>query len=206
MPLTVPLTSIALIDYAGMCFLAASGAIAAAERREDAVTFVFFGIFTGVGGGTLRDLLIGAPVFWVANPNYLVLCVVASLLVWLLPARWMRQPVLVWLDAIGLAAYATVGTSKAYGMGLSAPVCVAMGVITATFGGILRDTLAGQPSVLLQRSIYVTAAIIAALVDALLLGAGLGIMGAAVIGGAVGFILRGGALLRGWRLPRFRPE
>jgi len=126
--------------------------------------------------------------------------------VWIWPMRWTSHAALLWLDAVGLAAYATVGTSKAYGMGLSAPVCVAMGVITACFGGILRDTLAGQPSVLLQRNIYVTAAIAAASVDALLLMAGLGIMGAAVIGGVVGFVLRAGTLLWDWRLPRFKPS
>ena len=190
----MPLTSIQLIDYAGMGFLAASGAIAAAERREDAVTFIFFGCFTGMGGGTLRDLLIGAPVFWVARPDYLVVSVIASLAVWIWPMRWTSHAALLWLDAVGLAAYAVVGTSKAYGFGLSLPVCVAMGVITACFGGILRDTLAGQPSVLMQRQIYVTAAIIAASVDAVLLMAGLGIMGAAVIGGAAGFVLRAGTL------------
>lgn len=200
------LTSIAIIDYAGMGFLAASGAIAAAERREDAVTFIFFGTFTGVGGGTLRDLLIGAPVFWVANPYYLILCVIASLAVWVWPTRWTSHRALLWLDAVGVAAYATVGTSKAYGFGLSPPVCVAMGVITACFGGILRDTLAGQPSVLMQRHIYVTAAIVAASVDALLLMAGFGIMGAALIGGLAGFALRAGALLWDWRLPRFKPD
>jgi len=200
------LSSIALIDYAGMGFLAASGAIAAAERREDAVTFIFFGTFTGVGGGTLRDLLIDAPVFWVANPYYLVLCVVASLAVWIWPTRWTSHKALLWLDAIGLAAYATVGTSKAYAHGLPAPVCVAMGVITACFGGILRDILAGQPSVLLQREIYVTAAIVAASIDAILLIAGMGVMGAAVIGGTAGFIVRAGALLWDWRLPRFKPS
>jgi len=200
------LTSIQLIDYAGMAFLAASGALAAAERREDAVTFIFFGTFTGVGGGTLRDLLIGAPVFWVARPDYLVLCVIASLGVWVWPTRWTSPKALLWLDAVGLAAYATVGTSKAFGFGLSPSVCVAMGVITACFGGILRDTLAGQPSVLMQRNIYVTAAIAAASVDALLLLAGLGIMGAAVIGGMVGFVLRAGTLLWDWRLPRFKPN
>jgi len=200
------LTSIQLIDYAGMGFLAASGAIAAAERREDVVNFIFFGAFTGVGGGTLRDLLIGAPVFWVAKPDYLILCIIASLFIWVWPTRWTSHKALLWLDAVGLAAYATVGTSKAYGFGLSPPVCVAMGVITACFGGILRDTLAGQPSVLMQRNIYVTAAIVGASVDALLLMAGMGIMGAAVIGGVVGFILRAGTLLWDWQLPQFRPN
>ena len=122
------------------------------------------------------------------------------------PMRWTTHKALLWLDAVGLAAYATVGTSKAYHFGLSPPVCIAMGVITASFGGILRDTLAGQPSVLMQRQIYVTAAIVAASADALLLMAGLGIMGAAVVGGATGFVLRAGALLWDWRLPRFNPN
>lgn len=194
------------LDYVGVALFAASGALAAARRRHDVITFIVFAVITGMGGGTLRDLLIGAPVFWVTRPDYLVVSVVASLAVWVWPTRWTSHSALLWLDAVGLAAYATVGTSKAYGFGLSPPVCVAMGVITACFGGILRDTLAGQPSVLLQRRLYVTAAIAAASVDTLLLMAGLGIMGAAVIGGLIGFVLRAGTLLWDWRLPRFKPN
>ena len=198
--------SLVLLDYIGVGVFAVSGAIAAAERRQDIVTFVFFGALTGIGGGTLRDLLIGAPVFWIGTPNYVLTCVAASILVWLGRRRVPGLTMLLWFDAVGLAAYATIGTNKAYALGLNAPVCVVMGVITACFGGILRDTLANQPSVLLRREIYVTAAIFAAVIDAGLLGLGLPVITAAIGGALSGFALRGGALLWGWTLPRFAPS
>src|SRR3954467_11624210 len=122
------LTSIQLIDYAGMGFLAASGAIAAAERREDAVTFIFFGTFTGVGGGTLRDLLIGAPVFWIAKPAYLLVCLAAAAAVWVFGWGKGRELALNWLDAVGMAAYAIVGALKALSLGVPPLSAVIMGV------------------------------------------------------------------------------
>jgi uncharacterized membrane protein YeiH len=191
------------LDYLGVGFFAVSGAIAAAERRQDFVTFLFFGGITGIGGGTLRDLLIGVPVFWVRQPGYLTVCAVAALLVWFWRG-WMASPrALLWMDAVGLSAYAVVGTAKALSFGVSAPVCVAMGVLTACFGGVIRDVLAGQPSVLLRREIYLTAAIVAGavFVGVDLLGAPMLLSSAA--GVLAGLTLRGGALLWGWRLPAF---
>jgi len=193
------------LDYAGVGFLAASGAVAAAERRQDIVTFLFFGALTGIGGGTLRDLLIGAPVFWVHDAGYIVVCAAAAALVWVLRGRGVDPRTLLWLDAVGLCAYAVVGAAKASGAGLDAPVCVVMGVLTACFGGVLRDVLAEQPSVLLRREIYVTAAILAATVYVALdrLGAPRGLAVAAAV--TLGFALRAGAIRFGWSLPQFRP-
>lgn len=194
-----------LLDYAGVGFLAASGALAAAERRQDIVTALFFGALTGVGGGTLRDVLLGAPVFWAHDPGYVLVCAGATLLVWLWPGRLPRGA-LPWLDAAGLAAYAVVGAGKAFALGFGAPVCVVMGVLTACFGGVLRDVLAEQPSVLLRREIYVTAALAAATVDVALLS--LGVLRPAAIAAAVatGLGLRVGALVWRWRLPQGEPR
>jgi uncharacterized membrane protein YeiH len=194
------------LDYLGVGFFAVSGAIAAAERRHDMITFLFFAGITGIGGGTLRDLLIGAPVFWVREPGYLTACAVAAVLVWFWRGWMASSRALLWMDAVGLSAYAVVGSAKALSAGLSAPVCVAMGVLTACFGGVLRDVVAGQPSVLLRREIYVTAAILAGAVfvgvDLLsvpkLLSAAAGVL--------AGLALRGGALLWDWRLPGFTPS
>ena len=195
----------AALDYAGVGFFAATGAIAAAERRQDIVTFLFFAALTGIGGGTLRDLLLGLPVFWVRDPGYLIVCAVAAVVIWLLKGRGPEKRLLLWLDAFGLAAYAVVGASKAELAGVAGPVCVVMGVLTACFGGVLRDVIAEQPSVLLTREIYVTAAIGAATAHVLLKAAGvsneLAVLGAVTTGVA----LRGGALLLGWRLPQFEP-
>jgi uncharacterized membrane protein YeiH len=191
------------LDYLGVGFFAVSGAIAAAERRQDFVTFLFFGGITGIGGGTLRDVLIGAPVFWVRQPGYLTICALAALLVWFWRGWMASRQALLWMDAVGLSAYAVVGAVKTLDAGLSPPVCVAMGVLTACFGGVLRDVVAGQPSVLLRREIYLTAAILAGavFVGADRLGAPMLVSSAA--GVIAGLGLRGGALLWGWRLPGF---
>ena len=193
------------LDYLGVGFFAVTGAMAAAERRQDVVTFLFFGAITGVGGGTLRDLLIGAPVFWVHDSGYLIVCVVAALAVFVLRGRGFNVRALLWMDAVGLCAYAVVGAGKASAAGLSAPVCVVMGVLTACFGGVLRDVLAEQPSVLLRREIYVTAAIVAATVFVVVRDVGL-TPGLAMAAGVVaGFALRACSLAFGWSLPRYRP-
>jgi uncharacterized membrane protein YeiH len=193
------------LDYLGVGFFAVTGAMAAAERRQDVVTFLFFGALTGVGGGTLRDLLIGAPVFWVRAPGYLVVCALAAAVVWLLRGRWLDPRALLWMDAVGLCAYAVVGSAKASAFGLGAPVCIVMGVLTACFGGVLRDVLAEQPSVLLRRDIYVTAAIAAATVFVLVDRLGAPRIAAVAAGVAAGFVLRAGGLALGWTLPRYSP-
>ena len=200
MPLSVA------VDLLGVGFLAASGAIAAAERRHDIVTFVFFGAMTGLGGGTLRDLLIGQPVFWIHAPAYLTTCIAAAALIWVCFPRIIPRDALLWADAIGLAAYAVVGAEKASALGLDGAVCVAMGVLTACLGGILRDVLAGQPSVLLRREIYVTAAIAAASADVVLGRIGMSRAAAILIGVALGVAMRAGALLGNWALPAFKPK
>lgn len=191
------------VDLLGVGFLAASGAIAAAERRQDIVTFIFFGAMTGIGGGTLRDLLIGQPVFWVHNPAYLIVCIAAAIAIWIFSPRLIPAPALLWADAIGLCAYAVVGAQKASALHLDGSICVTMGVLTACFGGILRDLLAGQPSVLLRREIYVTSAILAASLFVILDRFGVDRSLAIFAGVAVGLLVRGGSLLFGWTLPAF---
>ncbi|HEY9218243.1 MAG TPA: TRIC cation channel family protein, partial [Phenylobacterium sp.] len=103
--------AMALLDYAAVFVFGATGALAAARRKHDIVTFGFFAAITGVGGGTLRDLILDAPVFWVAQPAYLVVCLVAGAAVWVLGDRRFRAPLLLWLDALGMAAYSVVGAA-----------------------------------------------------------------------------------------------
>jgi uncharacterized membrane protein YeiH len=80
--------ALVLLDYFGIAVFAISGALVAAERRLDFVTFIFFAVVTGVGGGTIRDLLIGAPVFWTHANATLLICIAAALLVWFASHRW----------------------------------------------------------------------------------------------------------------------
>jgi uncharacterized membrane protein YeiH len=191
------------LDYLGVAVFAITGALAAARRRHDVITFGAFAIMTGIGGGTLRDLLIGVPVFWVHAGSYIYVCLAAAGAVWLAGERPWRSSALVWFDAIGLAAYAVLGAAKAMKAGVSPPVAVVMGVLTATFGGILRDLIAGEPSVLLRREIYITAAVLAGTVYVGAATLGLDTNIAALLGFAAGFVLRAGAIARDWTLPGF---
>jgi uncharacterized membrane protein YeiH len=197
-------TALVLLDYFGIAVFAISGALVAAERRTDFVTFVFFAVATGVGGGTLRDLLIGAPVFWVRNNGTLVICIAAALLVWFASRRRFAGKALLWFDAAGMAAYASYGAAKALGFGVAPVPAFAMGVLTACVGGIIRDVLAGEPSVLMRRELYVTPAALSAGLFVALTLVGVGVWVAAIIATAAGFALRGGAIMRGWSLPHYR--
>jgi len=191
------------LDYLGVAVFALTGALAAARDRHDIITFWFFAVVTGVGGGTLRDLLIDAPVFWVGDATYLGLGLIAAAAVWFLAPHLQRAKTLIWLDAIGLAAYAVIGAGKALTFGIDPLVAVAMGVLTACFGGVIRDVLAGVPSALLKREITISAALVAAGGYVALDLAGLPPLFAGVIGALAGFGLRAGAIHYGWALPAF---
>jgi len=201
--LASPSSVLAVLDFAGVAVFAATGALAAAQQRHDLVTFAFFAAITGVGGGTLRDLLIGAPVFWVQDWRYIAVCLAAALAIWLIGRRDWRFRALLWLDAAGLAAYGVMGAAKAEAVGVAPLICVVMGALTACCGGIVRDLLAGQPSILLRREITVSAALLAATSYVALRLFETPVWPAAIIAAALGFGLRAGALAWGWSLPGF---
>jgi len=201
-----------LLDLAGVAVFAASGALKAAEKKMDVFGFVILGCVTGIGGGTLRDLLLGIrPVFWITQVEYPLLCAGVAALVFVagtglpagLPARhrWLE-----WADAVGLATFCVLGTDIALRAGAPAFSALLMGVVTAAFGGLLRDLLAGEVPLILRREIYATAAAAGALtyiaVDALSDRAAL----ALVLGFAVALAVRGAALVYGLSLPSYRPR
>lgn len=192
-----------ILDYAGVTVFALTGALAAARDRQDIITFWFFAVITGIGGGTLRDLLIGAPVFWIGDATYLGIGLGAAIAVWFAAPHIERLKTLIWLDALGLAAYAVIGAAKALSLEIDPFIAVAMGVLTATFGGVIRDVFAGQPSVLLKREITISAALLAAGAFVALNFAGVPALWAGVIGAVAGFGLRAGAIHYGWALPAF---
>ena len=194
------------LDYAGVAVFAATGALAASRKQLDIIGFLFFAVITGIGGGTLRDLVLGqVPVFWVGQPAYILVCVGTAILVFFTAHRLeSRYQWLLWLDAIGLAAYAVMGAAKGLAASGSATVAIVMGMLTAAFGGIARDTLAGEPSVLMRPEIYVTAAMAGGAAYTGLTLAGLPLWLAAGTGVAIAFAVRGGSLLFGWRIPGYR--
>ena len=191
------------LDYFGIAVFAVSGALLAAEKKLTLVTFIFFAVVTGVGGGTLRDLLIDAPVFWVQTNATLGICISAALLVWLTSRHRFASRALHWFDAAGLAAYATYGAAKALGFGVAPVPAFVMGVLTACAGGIIRDVLANEPSILMRPELYVTAAALSAGLFVGLSLAGVAWPIASPLAFAAGFALRGLAIARGWSLPAY---
>lgn len=194
-----------LLDYVGIAVFAAAGALAASRKQLDFVAFVFFATVTAVGGGTLRDLLLGVPVFWIGRPVYLAITLAAALLVYFTAHLFeSRYHALLWADAVGLAAYAVVGAAKTLAAGGSAADALVLGVLTATLGGVLRDVLAGEPSVLLRRELYISAAFAGAAGFVALAALNVPFWVAAALGFALAFFVRAGALLWGWALPVYR--
>lgn len=196
------------LDYAGVAVFAATGALAASRKQLDLIGFIFLAAVTGIGGGTLRDIVLGhLPVFWVSAPGYLVVCALAALAVYFgAPLIESRYRLLLWLDAVGLSAYCVLGAAKGLDWTGSPTIAVVTGVLTATAGGILRDLLAGEPSVLLRPEIYVTAALAGASVFTLAAGLGAPELPGAVLAFATAFAVRGGAVRFGWTFPKYRPR
>lgn len=192
---TVTLPAIlGVLDLAGIAVFALSGALLAARLRQDVVTMGFFALVTGTGGGSVRDLLIGAPVFWIRDPWVAPVCLAMAALTWFTPHRWWQGRLLDWADALGLAAYSVIGTVKALGYGVPPVTAALMGVVTACVGGIIRDVIAGQPSILMRRELYVTPAVLA---SALAVGGTLLDLSDALVwslAAAAGFTLRGAAM------------
>lgn len=193
-----------LLDLAGTAVFALTGALLAARLKQTFVTCAFFALITGVGGGSVRDLLIGAPVFWVRDPWVAPVCLAVALAVWLTPRRWWEGPALEWADAGGLGAYAVLGTAKALAYQLPPVPAVLMGVITGCVGGIIRDVLAGRPSILMRPELYVTAAALAATLCAAGNLAGLPDGATWPLAALAGFALRGAAIRFGLALPAYR--
>ncbi|QUL38411.1 trimeric intracellular cation channel family protein [Erythrobacter sp. JK5] len=195
------------LDIVGIAIFALSGAVVAARERQTFVTMAFFALVTGVGGGTVRDLLIGAPVFWMTDGWVAPVCLGTALIAWFTPVRLWQGRLFDYADGIGLAAYAVLGTAKAMAYGVPPVPAALMGIITGCVGGIIRDVVAGRPSIIMQPELYVTAAALSAsltvagMLAAPMLGLSNGIVWGA--GFAAGFALRGAAIHWQLGLPHY---
>ena len=199
-------TLIVALDLLGVAVFAVTGALVASRKQMDIVGFAFLATVTGIGGGTLRDLVLGAqPVFWVQQPLYVAVCIVVAVAVFFtahIPES--RYRLLLWLDAFGLSFFCVVGADKALETGNGWFIAIVMGVITATFGGVVRDVLGGEIPVVLRKEIYATAAVAGSGTFVAATVAGIPAIAAAFAGFAVCLLIRGAALRRGWSLPAYR--
>lgn len=152
-----------MIDIFGTAIFAISGVLLAGRLKMDPFGVIVLGSVTAIGGGTIRDMALGAtPVFWITDTTYLWVIFVTCLLTMIVVRRpkrlaWWVLPV---CDAIGLSVFVGIGVEKALAYNASGMVAVIMGVITGCGGGIIRDVLAREVPMVLRSEVYATACII----------------------------------------------
>jgi uncharacterized membrane protein YeiH len=192
-------------DVLAAVVFAVSGALVASRKGMDVMGFMWLAVITGIGGGTVRDLILNVPVFWVQNPVHVSACLLTAVVMhFVAPLVESRHRTLLWFDAFGLALVTVAGTVKALDVGAPALVAIVMGVVTGCVGGIIRDTLGHVPSVILRHEIYVTASVLGACTFIALNAAGPRRLAAMVAGFIVTLGVRGLAIRYGWSLPVFK--
>jgi uncharacterized membrane protein YeiH len=198
-------------EWLGVGVFALTGALVAARKGMDPFGFALLATVTGIGGGSVRDMLLGLPVFWIGDPADVLVCVAVAALTFALGSRvpgLLSAPrarrLLLWADGMGLAIFAVTGTAKALAAGAHPLTATMLGALTASFGGIIRDILAGQTPLVLHREIYVTAAFVGAAVFVAAITVGIPGPAAGLAGFLCGFVLRALAIARDWSLPAFK--
>jgi uncharacterized membrane protein YeiH len=193
------------LDILGVAVFAVSGALVASRKEMDLVSFGLLASLTGIGGGTLRDLLLDRPVVWIEQPYYLVTCLIVAILVYFSAHVIQRRFIIVlWADAIGVSAFSVMGAEVALRSGANELVAIVMGMMTATFGGLARDVVCAEPVLIMRKELYATCAMAGATVYV-----GLGMFESsasvsALAGFAVAFVLRAGGIYWGWTLPPYK--
>ncbi|MFN3735643.1 trimeric intracellular cation channel family protein [Hydrogenophaga sp.] len=184
---------------------AMSGALAAGRRRMDIFGVAAIAFVTALGGGTVRDVVLGHfPVGWTRHPEYIAIVVGAGLFTTLVASRLrhLKQLFLV-LDAMGLVAFSLIGSEVALGMGYPAAVVLMAGMLTGIAGGILRDVLCNQVPEVFRRELYASVSLLVCALYLGLLAAGLSPERSTAIAFFGGLALRLAAIRQGWRLPSF---
>lgn len=192
-------------DIVAAVVFAVSGSLVASRKNMDVMGFMWFAVITGVGGGTVRDLILDVPVFWVQNTAHVSACLATAVVMhFLAPLVESRYKTHLWFDAFGLALVTIAGTVKAMDVGAPALVAIAMGAVTGSVGGIIRDTIGHVPSVLLSHEIYISASVLGGCTYAGCDALGISRTVAMIAGFVVTFTARGLAIRYSLAWPVFR--
>ena len=190
-----------LLEGLAVAGLALSGGLAAVGRRLNVAACCLAALTVGLVGGTLRDLLVGQPVFWLDRPVYLAVSLVAAGIAWAVGERPWRRAAMAWADAAGVSALSAVAAARAADGGVSPLASAAVGLFAVAAAALLRDLVSADPPLLAGREFYLAAAAAGCLgfVGLRLIGLDDGV--SAVGGTALAFALRAGAMKLGWSLP-----
>ncbi len=191
------------ISYIGIIVFAISGALLGVQKKMDVVGVTFLATVTGVGGGTLRDVLIGAtPISWVTDPTNVILCIISAVIICFLNKRLigMRMTWLLYADAIGLGLFGVLGAARAQEAGAHPMAAVLFGAMSASFGGIIRDVICGDKPIIFHKEIYISAALLGGTIYVLMPDAWLGHDIKTIIAMVCAIALRMLAMNRSWVL------
>lgn len=158
-----------ILDLIGTAVFAITGALVAGRKRMDTFGVVILGCVTAVGGGTLRDVVLGrSPVFWVSSPHYLAIAALAAIGTFVVAHRWrLPHMVIAYADAVGLAVFTVIGFQIGFQSTGSYGISIVMGMTTGVVGGIIRDVLAGKIPLIFHKEIYALASLLGAALLAL---------------------------------------
>jgi uncharacterized membrane protein YeiH len=184
------MTPLEIADALGVFVFALSGGLAASRRGMDLFGILVVCLLPAIGGGTLRDLLLDRPVFWLEHSNTILIALAGGLATAILGERIARFKTLIWFDAMGLALFCVIGAQAAHAMGHDPVVVIMMGTITASFGGLLRDVVCNEVPLILREDIYATAALVGALTFWAAMAFGASETVAMVAGGLTAFSIR----------------
>ena len=193
------------LDLLAAVAFAITGALVASRKQLDILGFIWLAVITGVGGGTVRDLVLGVPVFWVRDPTPVIACILTAIALHFAAHLMVsRYRFILLFDAFGMALVAVIGAAKGLDMGTGAVVAVMMGVMTAALGGIIRDTLGQEPSIILRSEIYVAAAVAGAGCYVALEALDVARTHAMAASAGLAFVIRVCAIRLNWSLPVYR--
>lgn len=201
-------TFVYFLEMLGTAAFAISGALAASRKNMDIFGFSVLALMPSIGGGTIRDLVIGrTPVFWIEDSRYVTVAIICAIIVFFAPYKvGSRRRVLIWMDAMGLALFAALGTKISLTHGTGPVVAVMLGVTTAVTGGMIRDMICNEIPLILTGEIYATAAFVAG--GTLVIADSFGIPPGLALASAVlaGFAVRALGIIYNWSLPSTGPR
>jgi uncharacterized membrane protein YeiH len=196
------------IDLVGVAVFAISGTLMAYKKNMDGFGVVVLASVTAIGGGTLRDMILDLPVFWVQDPSFFYAILAAALLtiIWLRTKNTFPLGYLLFADAIGLAFFNVMGLQKALTYGASPLIAIALGTMTGVFGGLIRDVICREIPLVLKGELYATACILGGAVYIGLSYIDFSPVICLSVGFVVTLVFRLGAMKWHWHLPVFQPH
>ncbi|GLQ75272.1 hypothetical protein CW749_13705 [Vibrio sp. vnigr-6D03] len=192
----------------GITAEAMTGALSAGRKNMDWFGVMFVASATAIGGGTVRDILLGHyPLTWVENPQFLVITCVAGVVTTGI-AKWVikLKGLFIRLDALGLIVFSIIGTKVALNMGLHPIICIVSAVVTGVFGGLLRDLICRQSPLVLHEELYASVALLASVLYLTLMYFGINEVTSTIATLIAGYLLRMAAVRFKWKLPSFQLE